>query len=155
MRILILLILPSLAFGDYDRSTWKHWIDADGDCQDTRQEILIRYSLVPPTLSEDGCRVVSGAWVGQYSGKVFTDPGELDIDHIVPLRWANDHGGEEWSELLKQVFANDPENLLPVKASENRSKGAKGPDEWMPKLNKELYIQQWKSVAGRYGLRGK
>jgi 5-methylcytosine-specific restriction endonuclease McrA len=154
MKKWILFLLPSLAFADYDRADWKHWIDADSDCQDTRQEILIRDSLIPVELSENGCRVVAGVWQGQYTGEVFTRPKALDIDHIVPLKWAYKHGGENWSPLLRQVFANDPENLLAVKASANRAKGAKGPDEYMPEQNQCMYLQQWRSIVGRYGLSG-
>ena len=48
----------------YDRDDWGGWIDADGDCQNTRAEILIRDSQVPPTL--EGCRVVAGLWELPY-----------------------------------------------------------------------------------------
>ena len=86
----------------YDREEWSHWIDEDGDCQDTRQEVLIEESvgLVSYTDSRQ-CRVASGVLTGPYTGEEFTDLGELDIDHMVPLAEAHSSGGWTWSEAKK------------------------------------------------------
>ena len=120
----------------YDRKEWGGWIDADGDCQDTRQEVLIDESTMPVTFkSARKCRVASGAWDGPFTGKQFTDPGRLDIDHLVPLANAHRSRGWAWSRAKKRRFANDLSyegHLLAVKASANRSKGSDGPEDWMP-----------------------
>nr|WP_273429863.1 DUF1524 domain-containing protein [Marinobacter sp.] len=51
--------------------------------------------------------------------------------HVVPLAWSWSRGAHEWSNESGLRFANDLVNLLPVEASWNRSKGAKGPDQWL------------------------
>ena len=56
---------------EYGRRQWKHWVDADGDCQDTRQEVLIVESETPVTLSDNGCKVVEGRWTGPYGRSVY------------------------------------------------------------------------------------
>lgn len=81
---------------EYQRKQWKHWSGADGDCQDTRQEVLIEESEIAVTfINSDECRVASGRWTDPYSGEVFTDPKDLDVDHMVPLRNALLSGGWE------------------------------------------------------------
>ena len=70
----------------YDRDEWRHWIDEDRDCQDTRQEVLIEESSSPVEYEDsDQCRVAEGEWDGPYTGEQFTDPSDLDVDHMVPL----------------------------------------------------------------------
>lgn len=76
--------------------------------------------------------MVSGRWYDPYTGKTFTTSSPLDIDHIVPLAWAWDHGADEWSDRRRRAFALDTRNLQPVDAGLNRSKGADGPLEWLP-----------------------
>ena len=75
-----------------------------------RAEILIRDSQTK--VSFDGCRVVSGLWNLPYSGGSTTSASQIDIDHIIPLKWAHGHGGDRWSSERKKAFANDPDNLL-------------------------------------------
>ncbi len=133
VRILILLLLsPSLfatAVPDYNRSQWKHWIDSDNDCQNTRHEILLRESLEPVTFSATSqCRVLTGKWYGQYLGVFFTESSDLDLDHIIPLKWAHDHGGWRWGADDKQRFANDYQSLILVDDGRNQSKGARRVD---------------------------
>ncbi|MGL4394603.1 MAG: GmrSD restriction endonuclease domain-containing protein [Brevinema sp.] len=142
---------------DYNRKDWKHWVDADQDGQNTRQEVLIAESLDPVVLDERG-RVLSGRWLDPFTGEYFTDPKELDIDHIVPLKYAHDNGGAEWDADVKMLYANyldDPNHLIAVSAKENRSKGAKAPTEWMPP-NEEFhceYIRIWYGIKSTWGLK--
>jgi len=152
--LLIQLPLVSLALGDYDRQAWKHWIDTDGDCQNTRAEVLIAQAVQPPMLRANGCSVAAGSWRDPYSGVVFSDPSKLDIDHLVPLKWANDHGGGDWPAGKKRQFANDLQNLKAVDAHLNRQKGDKGPSEWMPPLQSFRceYLADFTLVVSKYGL---
>ena len=143
---------------EYSRSQWNHWIDEDGDCQDARQEALISESLVEVTFeSERKCRVSTGRWHGAFTGIYVEAPGDLDIDHLVPLKNAHDSGGWAWSLDRKQEYANylvDQDHLIAVTKGANRSKGAKGPEEWRP-LDEGYWCQyatDWTEVKMEWGL---
>lgn len=139
----------------YNRDDWEHWTDDDGDCQTVRHELLISTSKRDVTFTRrDQCIVKTGLWVGLYSAKSFTNASELQIDHVVPLKWAHGHGGATWSKEKKRRFANDPINLLAVQGTLNQSKGAKGPDEWLPPNHpyRCQYIVHFNRVVEHYGL---
>jgi hypothetical protein len=54
---------------------------------------------------------------------------------MVPLRNAHDSGAWAWDKTKKQDYANyldDADHLIAVTASANRSKGARGLEEWKP-----------------------
>lgn len=167
MRILLPILLliftstvlsASPACPAYDRKAWKHWIDADRDCQNTRHEVLIEESLTPVTFKTDkGCRVVSGSWLGSYSGDVFTDASKLDIDHLVPLKEAHESGGYAWDAARRRDYANDlsdPNTLIAVDRGLNRQKGAGDPAEWLPpnKAYQTEYAEAWVAVKRKWGL---
>ncbi|MCP4674372.1 MAG: HNH endonuclease, partial [Deltaproteobacteria bacterium] len=117
----------------YNRKDWPHWIDEDGDCQNTRSEILQRDNIGTIKWKRNKpCNVSWGKWVCPYTGKVFTKASDMDIDHIVPLGHAHRTGGANWSREKKRQFANDPMNLLAVEDNANQAKSDKAPDEWKP-----------------------
>ena len=50
-------------------------------------EVLIAESTTQVTFkSARKCRVASGTWDGPFTGRQFSDPSKLDIDHMVPLK---------------------------------------------------------------------
>lgn len=137
----------------YDRKDWKHWSDFDKDCMNTRHEILHDQAEKGSVKrSPDGCYVSRGKWFDPFSGKTFTRASYLDVDHIVPLKWAHEHGGANWSNSQKETFANYPINLLAVDDGLNQQKGAKGPGDWLPP-NREYrcdYFFKWNAVLEKY-----
>jgi hypothetical protein len=66
----------------YDREKFQHWVDADGDCQDTRAEVLVAESREGTT---GGCVVETGEWFSYYDRETWTDASDVDIDHMVAL----------------------------------------------------------------------
>lgn len=158
----LVLALPAGTFSAsrYDRDAFHHWIDADSDGFDTRQEILMDQSVYDAragytALVLNEYRVIAGTWICPYTGMVLHDPADLDIDHIVPLEWAWRHGAEGWDSETRERFANDPDNLLAVLDRVNQAKGSKGPDEWMPpaRTMHGQYLQRFNAVCDKYGLR--
>ncbi|MCY4625051.1 MAG: excalibur calcium-binding domain-containing protein [Chloroflexi bacterium] len=142
----------------YDRDEWPHWVDDDGDCQDTRQEVLVAESRDRVTYRDDRrCSVEAGRWLDPYTGATYTDPRDLDIDHLVPLANAHRSGGWAWSAERKRQFANslgDDAHLIAVTALVNREKGAKGPEEWRPPDEAYWceYASSWAGVKQTWGL---
>ena len=143
---------------EYDPSQWKHWVDADGDCRDTRQEVLVRESLSEVAFETDGrCRVEKGQWYGAFTRTRVNNPAELDVVRRVPLQNAHLSGGWAWPTEKKEEYANYlgvQIHLVAAAASANRSRGAKGPEEWRPpdRVFWCEYALYWSAVKTRWEL---
>ncbi len=148
--LIILLISSAYAF---NRDDYPHWIDADGDGQDTRQEILIRDSQVPATLKPDG-NVETGLWVCPYTGRVIRNPSDIDVDHLVALGEIDAAGAGAWPLEQRTRFANDPDNLVAVAKGANRSKRDKDGYLWLPPniANCSWYLSARNVVWRKYGI---
>ncbi|MHA7809680.1 MAG: HNH endonuclease family protein [Marinobacter adhaerens] len=138
----------------YQRSAFGHgWDDADGDCQDSRAEALIAQSTTKVRFADESrCRVVTGRWISPFTGQVIQNASDIDIDHVVPLKWAWERGARQWSRERRERFANDPVNLWSVELSLNRQKGAQGPWAWLPPANQCAYVARFLRLVKLYGL---
>jgi hypothetical protein len=152
--------LPRAAEGSlsgYSRDLFPHWVDNNGDCQNTRHEVLAWESTVTPGYDSSGCGVVSGRWWSAYDNQTLTSPGSIDIDHVVALAEAWRSGASGWSTTNRRSFANDlsrEETLRAVSSSSNSSKGDKDPSEWLP-ANTSFrcqYLKEWVWIKDRWNL---
>ena len=144
--------------GNYDRSFFRHWIDADNNGCDTRREVLISESKTRVKVSKN-CKISGGKWVSAYDGKRIKGSGAgIDVDHLVPLAEAWRSGAWRWTPEEREYFANDLKDervLIAVSASSNRSKGDKDPSKWLPRVSKGQiceYVLSWVAVKLRYFL---
>lgn len=153
-----LRIAPHNTTVAYSRDEWQHWIDADGDCQDTRAEVLIMESRQPVTFtSTANCTVATGDWYDPYTGQSWTLASDVDVDHFVPLANAHASGGHAWDAARKRAYANDmtdPDHLIGVEDNVNQSKGASAPDAWKPPRVAYwcTYANDWVEIKIRWEL---
>lgn len=140
--------------GGYDRELFDHWSDLDSDGCDTRREVLIRDATEVVMATDRECWIESGRWYSVYDDQWVTEPGSLDIDHVVPLAEAWDSGAASWDSEQREAFANDEAALLAVTARSNRAKGADDPTDWLPSNPDYLcqYTALWIVTKTRWGL---
>jgi hypothetical protein len=129
-----------------------------GSC-DTRNSILQR-SLIEVKLSDDGCVVLSGRLIDPYTGHLIeflrgsATSADVQIDHVVALADAWQKGAQQLDESQRQLFANDPLNLLAVDGPANQQKGASDAASWLPpnKNYRCRYVARQIAVKQAYSL---
>ena len=140
----------------YDRDLFPHWIDADGDGCNTRYEALIAEAVTTPSVGS-GCTLSGGRWYSYYDNAYWTQPADLDIDHMVPLAEAWDSGARNWTTTRRRAYANDLGDYRPLAAvtdNVNQAKGDQDPATWMPPYSPARcrYINEWVATKIRWRL---
>ena len=112
--------------------------DGHNGC-DTRNDILRRDLLdVVIKPGSNGCAVLSGILNDPYTATTVEfqrGPGtsaQVQIDHIVALSDAWQKGAQQWDEMTRRNFANDPRNLQATLGWVNQQKGDGDAATWLP-----------------------
>ena len=139
----------------YERTKFRHWIDADRDGCNTRKEAILAEAVTAPEVGP-GCSLTGGSWFSFYDYVTAEDAAGLDVDHMVPLAEAWDSGASAWTAAERQAYANDlgdPRSLIAVTARSNRQKSDKDPADWLPIEGYVCtYVSDWATVKTRWGL---
>ncbi len=138
-------------FNDDD---WNFELDFDGDCQSTRQEILILTSRIEVRYTNPrNCVVRTGEWFDEYTGETFEVAVQVEIDHIIPRMYAHTHGGDRWMPERKLQFSNDPMNMILIERREVRRKRDRGPSRYLPREEFQCeYAYLWDQLSDKYDL---
>ena len=145
----------------YDRAAFgQAWADTNHNGCDTRNDVLAR-DLTSATFKAGtrDCVVLTGTLDDPYSGELITfarggQSAAVQIDHVVPLADAWQTGAQPWTLQRRELFANDPANLLAVDGSLNGEKSAGDAATWLPPNTgyRCVYVLRQVRVKAAYGL---
>jgi hypothetical protein len=141
----------------YDRDRFRYGDTVDPLGCRTRALVLKRDSLTPAQVDAGACTVVAGDWYSRYDGLAWSDPAELEIDHVVALKEAWDSGAWAWDDARLTAFGNDVDDarsLVAVTGAENTAKSDKDPSNWIPPNADAVcaYVADWTAIKARWGL---
>ena len=135
------------------------WLDPDRNGCDARNDILQR-DLDYAVLKAGGCVVTSGVLTDPFTATTIDfvrgnkTSTAVQIDHVVALSDAWQKGAQQLTQNQREVFANDPLNLLAVDGPTNGSKSDGDAATWLPpnKAFRCEYVALQTAVKAKYGL---
>lgn len=140
----------------YERDLFTHWIDDDGDGCDTRDEVLLAEATTESSVGPR-CTLGGGHWYSYYDNATWSEPADLDIDHLVPLAEAWASGASAWTPAQRRAYANDlgdERSLVAVTDNVNQAKADQDPATWLPSYEPARcrYLGEWVAVKLRWRL---
>lgn len=142
-------------YDDYDRTTYEKPVMSytlDGK-KTNRNDYAWKTS--PWYNAEDNtymCPYTGTIIQDMDDNKQDNDFGNLDYDHIVPLKSTYLRGAKDWTDEQKNEYAYDQWVGVDVLNSANRSKSDKGPCDYLPDINVEDYCYSWLMICSKYNL---
>ena len=135
---------------DYDRDEWAGGVSKFYD-KYRGKKVGIRDLKLSEVLKTD---ITSSnfSYKCPYTSEVITNYHKIDYDHVIPINYVCQHGGDKWSKEEKHDYYYDTDIAICSSASSNRQKSDKGPSEWLPETNQKLYCEYWIYVADKYNI---
>jgi hypothetical protein len=149
-------------FTGYSREQFgQAWTDTDRNGCDQRNDVLAR-DLVDETFrtGTNNCIVLTGTLHDPYTGRTIAfrrgaeTSDDVQIDHVVALSNAWQTGAQQFDAATRELFANDPLNLLATDGQTNQDKGAGDAATWLPPNRGAWcgYVARQVAVKAKYGL---
>jgi hypothetical protein len=146
----------------YDRDQFgPAWKDVDRNGCDQRNDVLAR-DLVDETFraGTNNCIVLTGTLHDPYTGTTIafqrgqTTSDDVQIDHVVALSNARQTGAQQLDPTARELFGNDPLNLLATDGPTNQAKGDGDAATWLPSNRATWcpYVARQVAVKPKYGL---
>lgn len=129
---------PTVA-SEYDRELfgYRTAVTFDDGC-DVREHVLARDLTDIQYENAFSCVVKRGTLNDPYTGATIdfvrgaSTSGKVQIDHVVSLSDAWQHGASHWDAHKRYEFGNDLYNLLAVDGQANQEKGSASAAYWLP-----------------------
>jgi len=146
----------------YDREQFgESWRDIDRNGCDQRNDVLAR-DLAQVAFREGtrSCVVLTGILEDPYSGHTipFTrgrdTSDDVQIDHVVALSNAWQTGAQQLDPATRELFGNDPLNLMATEGAVNQAKGDGDAATWLPPARdfRCAYVARQVAVKAKYTL---
>ncbi len=153
---------PGDSVATYDRAAFgPAWADSDRNGCDQRNDVLARdLTAVAFKVGTHDCVVLSGRLLDAYTGRTIAfirgqdTSAAVQVDHVVPLSWAWQHGAAAWTPGMREQLATDLLNLQAVDGPTNESKSDQGPATWLPPATgyQCLYVTRFAYIVSIYKL---
>jgi hypothetical protein len=142
--------IPQHSTKAFDAQEWPHFSAVTGTGFNVDQ-FFLKATSEEVTINNQDNMIIQGLWRCPFSLRAMRTQNEFAVSHIVPIEYAHDNGGANFSLAKKTEFANDFENLIVTHKSiaiqRQRAEGM-----WLPEENRCWYLKRFDRMMKKYKL---